>query len=52
LAEGYRLGANSYVQKPVDFEAFQKLMKEVGSYWLAVNQISPGAIAHQGERAD
>src|SRR4051794_8071477 len=29
LAEGYRLGANSYVQKPVDFDAFQKLIKEV-----------------------
>jgi CheY-like chemotaxis protein len=40
LAEGYRLGVNSYVQKPVDFGEFQKLIRELGSYWLQINRIA------------
>lgn len=35
---GYDLGANSYLQKPVDFEAFRKMVKLLGLYWLVVNQ--------------
>jgi two-component system response regulator len=41
LAEGYRLGVNSYVQKPVDFEAFQLLVAELSDYWLRTNHPSP-----------
>jgi two-component system response regulator len=39
--EGYRLGVNSYIQKPVDFEQFRESIKQVGLYWLVVNQPPP-----------
>jgi two-component system response regulator len=41
LVEGYQLGANSYIQKPVDFGQFQKTIREMGYYWLVVNQAGP-----------
>ena len=44
LIEGYRLGANSYIQKPVDFAQFQQTIRELGYYWLVVNQAPPNTI--------
>jgi CheY-like chemotaxis protein len=44
LIEGYRLGANSYIQKPVDFAQFQATIRELGYYWLVVNQAPPTSI--------
>jgi two-component system, response regulator len=38
LAEGYKLGVNSYIQKPVDFDQFRTAVKTLGLYWLVVNQ--------------
>jgi two-component system response regulator len=38
---GYGLGANSYVCKPVDFEAFVAAATQLGLYWLALNQPPP-----------
>ncbi|HTR24808.1 MAG TPA: response regulator [Terriglobales bacterium] len=38
LINGYGLGANSYIQKPVDFEQFRNVVKEVGLYWLLINE--------------
>lgn len=38
LIEGYRLGANSYVQKPVDFVQFSEAVHQLGLYWLVLNQ--------------
>jgi two-component system response regulator len=38
LVAGYNLGANSFVQKPVDFEQFRKTVKTIGLYWLVINQ--------------
>ena len=38
---GYHLGANSYIQKPVDFEQFQDIIKQLGLYWLVVNEPPP-----------
>jgi two-component system response regulator len=38
LMEGYRLGANSYLRKPVDFGAFQSTIDQIGAYWLVLNQ--------------
>ncbi|SMF40381.1 two-component system, unclassified family, response regulator [Tistlia consotensis] len=41
LVEGYRLGANSYVRKPVDFDAFVEAARQLGLYWLLLNEMPP-----------
>jgi CheY-like chemotaxis protein len=41
LVSGYNLGANSYIQKPVDFDQFRETVKSVGLYWLVINQPAP-----------
>ena len=41
LVESYRLGVNSYIQKPVDFNQFRETVKQLGLYWLLVNQAPP-----------
>jgi two-component system response regulator len=38
LVKGYDLGANSYIQKPVDFDQFRGTVKSLGMYWLVINQ--------------
>ena len=38
VAAGYRYGANSYVRKPVEFEQFASLVRQIGLYWLVVNE--------------
>jgi two-component system response regulator len=38
LVNGYNLGVNSYLQKPVDFGEFRKMVKLLGLYWLVINQ--------------
>jgi len=40
LIESYQLGVNSYIVKPVDFEQFTEAVKQLGSYWLRLNQQS------------
>jgi CheY-like chemotaxis protein len=37
IVESYRLGVNSYMTKPVDFEQFAKAVRELGLYWLLIN---------------
>lgn len=37
LIESYRLGVNSYIQKPVDFDKFLDCVQELGLYWLLIN---------------
>jgi len=39
LIQGYSLGANSYVRKPVDFEQFLKAAAYLGQYWLELNEL-------------
>jgi CheY-like chemotaxis protein len=41
VAASYRLGANSYVRKPVDFDRFSEAIHQLGSYWLGVNEPPP-----------
>ena len=38
IDECYRLGVNSYIQKPIEFENFVKAVTDVGLYWLLVNK--------------
>lgn len=40
IVEGYNLGVNSYLQKPVSFNAFVELLQQIGQYWLK-NNIAP-----------
>jgi CheY-like chemotaxis protein len=39
IAAGYDLGANSYIQKPVDFLKFAEAIKTLGLYWLVLNEL-------------
>ena len=48
LIHGYGLGANSYIQKPVDFDQFRDTVKSVGLYWLLINQAPVMAGAAKG----
>ncbi|MHB9130228.1 MAG: response regulator [Armatimonadota bacterium] len=41
IMRGYDLGANSYIRKPVDFEQFTHAIKELGVYWMVMNEPPP-----------
>ena len=41
LIEGYGLGANSYIRKPVDFAQFMEAVRQLGLYWLVLNSPPP-----------
>jgi CheY-like chemotaxis protein len=43
LVESYQLGVNSYIQKPINFVEFQEVIRQLGYYWLAINQCPPTA---------
>ena len=50
LISGYDLGANSYVCKPIQFDEFANAVKQLGVYWLIINQPAPPP--SDGTRAD
>ncbi|OFZ29507.1 MAG: two-component system response regulator [Bdellovibrionales bacterium RIFCSPHIGHO2_01_FULL_40_29] len=41
LIQGYDLGANSYIRKPVDFNEFTEAVRNLGLYWLVLNETPP-----------
>jgi two-component system response regulator len=41
IITSYRLGANSYIRKPVDFDQFLEAVRQLGLYWLVLNQAPP-----------
>ena len=41
LLEGYKKGANSYIRKPVDFNQFAEAIRQLGLYWLVLNEPPP-----------
>ena len=42
LVDSYNLGVNSYIRKPVDFILFSEAVRQVGLYWLVLNEPPPG----------
>src|SRR3989441_11940880 len=43
IMRGYSLGANSYVRKPIDFAQFSEAVRQLGLYWLLLNEVPRGA---------
>ena len=41
LINSYGLGANSYIRKPVDFDQFSEAIRQLGLYWLVLNETPP-----------
>ena len=41
VVKGYSLGANSYVRKPIDFSQFSEAVRQLGLYWLLLNERPP-----------
>ena len=45
MAESYRLGVNSYIVKPLDFDALAEVARRAGYYWLAINRAPMASLA-------
>ena len=44
MVEGYKLGTNAYVVKPVDFHQFVDAIKHIGAFWALINEPPPGSM--------
>jgi CheY-like chemotaxis protein len=51
LVESYKVGVNAYIQKPVDFDAFLKIVDQVALFWLVANEPPPSCCG-RGSPAD
>lgn len=47
MVEGYRLGTNAYVVKPVDFHQFVDAVKHIGIFWSIINEPPPGSMSRK-----
>jgi CheY-like chemotaxis protein len=45
VIEGYKSGASAFIQKPDDFDHFRRTIKEIGTFWLVVNQAPPKEVS-------
>ena len=41
VAQGYKLGASAFIQKPVDYDQFCKIIRKIGAFWLTANEPPP-----------
>jgi two-component system response regulator len=46
IAQGYDLGVNSYIRKPIDFKQFAATIEQLGLYWLVLNEPPPEVDGH------
>jgi two-component system response regulator len=44
LVDGYNLGVSAYIQKPVDFDQFAETVRQIGMFWLLINQAPPDRV--------
>jgi two-component system response regulator len=44
VIKGYDLGVNAFVQKPVDFEQFGEAIRQIGMFWMLINQAPPATV--------
>ena len=49
MLEGYKLGTNAYVVKPVDFHQFVDAIKHIGAFWAIINEPPPGSMQKRSE---
>lgn len=49
LIKGYNLGVNAFVQKPVDFEQFGEAIRQIGMFWMLINQAPPMGVFAAGK---
>ncbi|MEA3345186.1 MAG: response regulator [Chloroflexota bacterium] len=52
ITESYDCGANSYIVKPMDFEQFDRVVKDLKRYWLIINRVAPQLDSMVGKKRE